>query len=44
MGLENLFAIVFVAVVAVFIFKGSIWCPKGYSYTVERFGKFNAHP
>lgn len=40
MGLENLFAIVFVAVVAVFIFKGVYMVPQGYHYTVERFGKF----
>ncbi len=40
MGLENLFSIVFVAVVAVFIFKGVYMVPQGYNYTVERFGKF----
>lgn len=40
MGLENIFAIVFIATVAVFIAKGVYMVPQGYHYTVERFGKF----
>lgn len=40
MGLEQFFALVFVAFVAVFIAKGVFMVPQGYNYTVERFGKF----
>jgi len=33
-------AIVFVAVVIVFVFKGVVMVKQGYCYTIERFGKF----